>query len=251
MKRCWSELLNSFSGGFSIKAGVFALSCLMAFQAHAQDAKTSPSSPVGGTWESKVSTSDADGSNLQTLSVEQAAAIDVINSYFNALNNLKGRFVQIDPDQKKTKGTFYVQKPGKFRFDYASPSRKIIISDGRLLAIQDLDLRNEDIYELDNTPFRILLKENVNIIKDARILDVMSSDTQVSATLSDKNPDAVGQITIVIGLQPEPTLLGWTTADVQGQKTTVTVSNLTKPDQLKSDLFKREELFKDAAIGGP
>jgi len=246
MKLFGIDFRSSARAGSGMKAGILVLSALFALGAQAQDKKAAPSSPVGGTWDSTtVNTADRAGAE-QGLTPEQSNAINIVNTYFNELVNLQGRFVQVDPDQKKTKGKFFVQKPGKFHFSYSSPSRKIIISDGNLLAIQDLDLRNEDVYELDNTPFRILLRNNVNILNDARILAVDSNEAQVSVTLADKDPDAVGRITVVMSVKPEPILLGWITSDGQGQNTKVTVSQVSKPEKLDGALFKRKQLFKDA-----
>ena len=162
------------------------------------------------------------------------------------MKNLQGRFDQLDPDKKKTRGKFFVHKPGKFRFDYARPSRKIVVSDGRFLAIQDLDLRNEDVYELDNTPFRILLRADVDLLRDARIIQVEHSPEAISVTLADKDPDAAGQLTVILTKQPEITLAGWITYDAQGLQTKVDVSQLSRPEKLDSKIFERKQLFKDA-----
>lgn len=213
--------------------------------AHAQDQqKTPPANPVGAGWDSKVKPADA--TTATTFSAEQTATIAKVNNYFNGLTNLQGRFVQIDPDKVTTKGKFFVKKPGRFRFDYAQPSRKVVISDGRFLAIQDLDLRNEDIYELDNTPFRILLRKDVDLLRDARIIAVAETADQISLTLADKDPDAVGQITVFLSQRPTPALAGWVTADAQGQETRVNVNSLSVPETLKADLFVRKRLFTDA-----
>jgi len=245
MKRFGINFSPCLSIGLASKVALIVLASSLASGAQAQDAKKSPSSPVGGAWESQVDIANND-SGAQVLTPEQTNAIAIVNTYFRDLVNLSGQFVQVDPDLKQTKGKFYVQKPGKFRFDYSSPSKKIIISDGKFLAIQDLDLRNEDVYELDNTPFRLLLKKNVNILEDARIIAISSNEAQVAVQISDKSPDTAGSIIIVIGLQPEPTLLGWVTTDGQGQNTNVTVSELSKPEKFDRSLFKRIVLFRDA-----
>ncbi|MEM9358997.1 MAG: outer membrane lipoprotein carrier protein LolA, partial [Pseudomonadota bacterium] len=131
-----------FLDGFGrLPVAVFLAGMMMfvAVPVHAQ--KKPAANPVGAGWDSKVKA--ADSAAGQTFTDEQTAAIKAVNDYFNALQNLKGRFEQLDPDKKKTKGKFFVHKPGKFRFDYARPSRKVVVSDGRFLAIQDLDLRSE------------------------------------------------------------------------------------------------------------
>ncbi|MFY0615328.1 MAG: outer-membrane lipoprotein carrier protein LolA [Hyphomicrobiaceae bacterium] len=203
--------------------------------------KKVPSNPVGAGWDSKVKQAGGDGA--RTLTSEQMQSIDTVNNYFNNLSNLKGSFAQTNPDSKLQRGKFYLMRPGRFRFDYNRPSRQVIISDGKYLAIQDLDLKNEDIYGLENTPFRILLRENVNLLRDARIMAVEQSDTQIAITLTDKSPDSPGQITIYLKPGPEPALAGWVTTDVQGGVTKVEVHNLARPEKLDRKLFKRERLF--------
>src|SRR5690606_34613088 len=173
---------------------------------------------------------------------EQLAAIGKVNAYFNELENLKGRFLQTDPDKKQMRGRFYVKKPGRFRFDYGSPSLKVIISDGRWLAIQDHDLNTEDVYELDNTPFRLLLRKDVDLARDARIIDVQEAEDVIILTMQDKDPDVPGRITLFLTKQPELTLKEWVTVDAQGLETRVQLSGLDTKDDLDPALFKRENI---------
>ena len=197
--------------------------------------------PVGAGWDSKVKQPDTQQAGI--LTPEQMNSIEMINSYFSNISNLKGVFLQTNPDKKVQRGKFYLMRPGRFRFDYNRPSRQVIISDGQYLAIQDLDLKNEDVYGLENTPFRILLRDNVDLVRDAKILEVQQSDQQIAVTISDKSPDAPGQITIYLKALPEPTLAGWVTIDVQGGVTKVEVSDLERPEQLNERLFERTKLF--------
>ena len=104
----------------------------------------------------------------KTLDEKQTALIKVVNKYFNDLTGLKGSFLQTGADRKKMKGKFFIKRPGKFRFDYALPSKQVIVSDGEYLAIQDLDLNNEDRVALDQTPFRLLMRKDVDLIRDAK-----------------------------------------------------------------------------------
>lgn len=180
--------------------------------------------------------------NSAALSPEQAAAVETVSGYFKELANLKGVFLQTDPDRKQVRGRFYVKRPGRFRFDYGAPSKKVIISDGRWLAIQDQDINSEDVYELDNTPFRLLLRSDVDLNRDARILDVQEAEDLIMLTLQDKSPDAPGRITLFMTKQPTLDLKEWVTIDAQGLETRVEVSNLDKSQDLDVGLFKRENL---------
>jgi hypothetical protein len=93
---------------------------------------------AGSSWSAEV----AAGNQGINLDETQMKVVKTVSDYFNGLTSLKGSFVQTTSDQKKMKGKFSLLRPGKFRFDYALPSKQIIISDGEYLAIQDLDLRN-------------------------------------------------------------------------------------------------------------
>jgi outer membrane lipoprotein-sorting protein len=176
------------------------------------------------------------------MSEQQAAAVRKVSAYFNELQNLKGTFLQTDPDRKQLKGRFYVKRPGRFRFDYSAPSKKVIISDGRWLAIQDHDLNNEDVFELDNTPFRLLLRNDVDLLRDARILDVQEAEDLIIVTLQDKSPDAPGRITLFLTKQPALDLKEWVTIDAQGLETRIELANLVKTEDIDAALFKRESL---------
>ena len=57
-----------------------------------------------------------------TLDAHQKDLVDKVSSYFSAIHTLQGSFLQTSSDNQRMKGKFYVQRPGRFRFDYARPS---------------------------------------------------------------------------------------------------------------------------------
>lgn len=221
---------------FAGLAGAAGLMALMA-AAGAQEAKkdqaaTTP--PTGGNWQANV----AADQTAVTLDEKQTAVIKTVNGYFNELGNLKGSFLQTGPDKKKMKGKFFLKRPGKFRFDYALPSKQIIISDGEYLAIQDLDLNNEDRIALDQTPFRLLMRKDVDLIRDARIVEAQEADDLVILTVQDKSPDTPGRIKLFLAKKPALELKEWVTTDAQGLETRIEVAELNKTEDIDAGLFK-------------
>ena len=188
-------------------------------------------------WDTEVATP---GSSAGGLSDSQTAAIKEVDSYFNTLGDLKGAFVQTTADNKRMRGKFMMKRPGRFRFDYARPSRQIIISDGKYLAIQDLDLNNEDRVSLDQTPFRLLLRKDVDLIRDANIVEIREDAAAIELALRDKSPDAPGQIRLTLTRQPELAIKEWITTDAQGLDTHVQVSELVTNETLDAKLFRIE-----------
>ena len=172
------------------------------------------------------------------LDAHQKQIIDKVSSYFSGIHTLQGSFLQTSSDNRRMKGTFYVQRPGRFRFDYARPSRQIVISDGQYLAVEDLDLHTEDRVELDQTPFRLLLSSDVDLIRDAQIMEVEQSDDLVVVALQGKDPDAGGQIKLFLATKPELQLKAWVTKDADGIDTRVEISDLAQAVQLDAEMFK-------------
>ena len=192
-------------------------------------------------WSSEVA--PAAGDQAPELDARQKKIVDDVSAYFETLLNLKGSFVQTDADNKRMKGKFFVKRPGRFRFDYARPSRQIIVSDGQNLAIQDLDLNNEDRVSLDQTPFRLLLRKDVNLLRDAKVLDVQDSADMIVLTIEDKDPNSPGRIKLFLATKPTMELKEWVTTDAQGQDTRIQLSQLVKTDELDGNLFKIQSLW--------
>lgn len=189
---------------------------------------------AGAGWNAEIAPGGTSG---VTLDPAQTEIVKKINDYFNGLDNLSGRFVQTGADGKVMKGKFQMKRPGRFRFDYARPSLQVIISDGVYLAIQDHDLKNEDRVELDQTPFRLLLRKDVDLVRDAQISGVENAGDRVALTLKDKSPDASGAIRLMFATQPEFALKEWITRDAQGLDTKVEIGNLDRTTELDPKQF--------------
>ena len=159
---------------------------------------------------------------------KQIELIQKVAAYFNQMSEIKGLFVQTSADNKRLRGKFYVKRPGRFRFDYSSPSRLVILSDGQYMAIQDLDLNTDDRVELDHTPFRVLLRKDVDLVRDARILEVREVDDVIVLALQDRNPDNPGRIKLFLAKKTELELKEWITTDAQGLDTRVELSEVNK-----------------------
>jgi len=162
---------------------------------------------TGSGWSAEVAPSDSTGIALDEKQTEQ---VNKISAYFNELGSLKGSFVQTGADNKALKGKFYLKRPGRFRFDYALPSKQIVISDGEYLAIQDLDLNNEDRISLDDTPFRLLLRKDVDLVRDARIMEVQEAEDLIGrirgmmAGEVEPDEDSFGELVALKGVVKYP-----------------------------------------------
>jgi outer membrane lipoprotein-sorting protein len=192
--------------------------------------------PLGAGWTTKFGSTAIEGSEY-TGSPEQVAVVEQINGYFNNMVNLEGTFLQTDADEKRKKGKFFIERPGKLRFDYALPSKQKIISDGKYLAIEDHDLNTTDRYPLESTPFRLLLSKNVDLTRDARIIALDVGKDVAIITVEDKASDTGGQIRLFFDY-PELKLREWIISDPQGLNTRIQVADVELNKAVKPETFK-------------
>ncbi len=195
----------------------------------------------GAGWEAAV---EAAPGPTPLIGEQQAKAVQRINAYFNGITNLQGSFDQVDSTNKHTSGRFYVQRPGRIRFDYAPPSALRIVADGAFLAIEDSDLKTVEKYPIKSTPFRLLLTDAVDLGRDARIVGVESEEGTLAISLEDNGGDAAGTIKLTFDNGPELRLKQWLITDAQGLTTQVTVDNIVSGRKVAADFFSSTQNFQ-------
>jgi outer membrane lipoprotein-sorting protein len=173
-----------------------------------------------------------------TFDASQKAQAARVSTYLSSLQTLVGNFVQVGPDGSKTKGDFYIQKPGKVRFEYEAPSPIAIIADGSSVAVRDRKLATQDIYPLSQTPLRYLLSDRIDLLKDTNVVSVTADDLFISVIIEEKQAlIGTSRLMLMIGAK-DGQLKQWTVTDPQGYDTTVAVYNLDTSKKVDPGLFK-------------
>ena len=173
-----------------------------------------------------------------TFDANQKAQAARVSMYLSSLQTLVGNFVQVGPDGSKTRGDFYIQKPGKVRFEYDDPTPIAIIADGSSLAVRDKKLATQDIYPLSQTPLRFLLSDRIDLLKDTNVVSVTADDVFISVTIEEKQAlIGTSRLMLMVGTK-DGQLKQWTVTDPQGYDTTVAVYNLDSSKKVDPGLFK-------------
>ena len=173
-----------------------------------------------------------------SFDANQKAQAAKVSAYLSSLQTLVGNFVQVGPDGAKTKGDFYIQKPGKLRFEYEPPNPIDVIADGSSLVVRDRKLATQDIYPLSQTPLRFLLSDRIDLLKDTNVVSVTADDLYISVTIEEKQAlIGTSRLMLMIGAK-DGQLKQWTVTDPQGYDTTVAVYNLDSSKKIDPSLFK-------------
>jgi len=169
---------------------------------------------------------------------KQKAQAAKVSSYLSSLQTVIGNFVQVGPDGSKTKGQFFIQKPGKVRFEYESPNPIAIVADGSMVAVRDRNLSTQDLYPLSQTPLRYLLSDRIDLMKDTNVVSVTADDLFVSITIEERQLlTGTSRLMLMIGAK-DGQLKQWTVTDPQGYDTTVAVYNLDTSRKIDPGMFK-------------
>ncbi|MCP1761378.1 outer membrane lipoprotein-sorting protein [Bradyrhizobium japonicum] len=175
---------------------------------------------------------------FQTFDANQKAQAAKVSAYLSSLSTLVGNFVQVGPDGSKTQGDFYIQKPGKVRFEYDAPSPIDIVADGSSLVVRDRKLATQDVYPLSQTPLRFLLSDRIDLMKDTNVVNVSADDVFVSVTIEEKQAlVGTSRLLLMFGAK-DGQLKQWTVTDPQGYDTTIAVYNLDAGKKLDPAMFK-------------
>jgi outer membrane lipoprotein carrier protein len=148
-------------------------------------------------------------------------------------------------------GVFYLQRPGKFRWDYQKPFKQEIVSNTGKVWFYDTDLEQVTVKKVDeslgSTP-ALLLSGDVSL-DDNYTMEGQGTDGDMQwVKLVPKSQDSSFKY-VLIGLE-KGTLAGMELSDNFGQLTRIYFSNVIVNAPLKSTLFefkspKGADVFND------
>lgn len=144
-----------------------------------------------------------------------------IAQHFSSVRTMMGDFAQFGPRGEQSEGKFYIERPGKLRFDYEGNARFRVISDGKTVVLENRKMNTADVYSLNQTPLKLLLAENIDL-SGGKLQGVEQNDDVTTIRMVDKQVFGNSIITIMFDTKTYE-LRQWTVTDAQGKDTTVVV----------------------------
>ncbi|MSR17413.1 MAG: outer membrane lipoprotein chaperone LolA [Methylococcaceae bacterium] len=172
------------------------------------------------------------------------APVKQLKAFLSSAKTISANFKQVlinesgDPFQTSS-GLFYLQRPGKFRWDYIKPFQQQIISTSGKVWFYDTDLEQVTIKKLDesvgSTP-ALLLSGDVPL-EDNYTIEQQGSDGSMNwIKLVPKSQDSTFKY-VLIGLE-KGVLSGMQLNDNFGQLTRIYFSNLKVNQPVDVNLFE-------------
>ena len=167
-----------------------------------------------------------------------------VEKYLNGLASWSADFEQTIEDGdghvlRSAAGRLYLQRPGKFRWDYSKPSEQIILADGKQIWFYDKDLAQANVRDMDaslaSTPASLLSGEG-SVTTQFDVTSLPPSAGLQWYQLIPKHADTDFKL-VRIGINKNGDLASMFLADKLNQITQLTFSNSKRNEKFAPDLF--------------
>lgn len=180
---------------------------------------------------------------LHVGTVQAASGEERLKAFFKGLDSLTADFEQELTGEggqvlQQSSGALFIQRPGKFRWNYSAPYKQVLVADGKKLWHYDPDLAQVTVRPLDqaigNTP-ALLLSGKQSPEENFTIADAGKADGLDWIELNPKNAD-LNVERIRIGFANDTIKLMEVT-DSLGQVARIRFSNVKRNTRIDPEQF--------------
>lgn len=166
---------------------------------------------------------------------DNASDIKRVEDYLRTFDTARARFVQTTHNGVQLVGTFYLDRPGKLRFEYDPPIEDFVVADGFFIYFYDAEAKEQTNAPIGQTLADFILREHIALSGDIKVVDVTRASEVLQVKLVQEADPEAGSLTL--GFQEEPfQLKKWRIVDGQGLITEVELfylkSGMTHPSGL-------------------
>lgn len=167
-------------------------------------------------------------------------------AYFQGLKTVKSRFIQTSPDGSQLRGTFYLNRPGKLRFQYDSPSKDFVVADGLFIYFYDGEVKQQSNAPISQTLADFLLRKDLKLSGDLKIIKIMRSGGLLQITMVQRDEPKAGELTLGFTEGAKYQLKKWRVKDSVGNITETELFDMQTGIKLPSSLFA----YRDPEVKG-
>ena len=172
---------------------------------------------------------------LLVINIRAEEVILEIESHWNEINSMSGRFIQTDSDENILEGNFYFLKPYQSKFDYDNEN-ETIITNKRLLRIVDKEGYQISSYAIGNNIIKKLLSNEFKLIEEFNIIDIVTLRKNYKLMMTSKNDDFENKLLLYFN-RDSLDLEKWEIYEEFDNKTVLEFTNIKKNIFISQNLF--------------
>lgn len=174
---------------------------------------------------------------MSSVSNAQTAASDIqkAETYLKNLNTAKADFIQTAYNGTRLSGTFYLNRPGKLRFEYNEVD-DFIVADGTFIYFYDSELGEQTNAPIGQTLADFLLRKDLKLSGKLTVQKISKEKNFKTFLLTEKDNEGAGSVKLFFDEEPFA-LKKWQIVDAAGLMTEVALSNMQRDIKLPASLF--------------
>jgi outer membrane lipoprotein-sorting protein len=179
--------------------------------------------------------------SVSKAQINDEAAIAKAQAWLSNLDKAKARFQQIDYQGNILNGTFYINRPGRLRFEYDAPVKDYIVADGYLIHFYDGVSGQVSSGPIGSTLADFILRDGNRFDEQVIVKNIRERDGKLQITVTQRDNPAMGEL--ILNFTQEPfNLKSWQIIDAQGLTTDIILHNLNNVDRLNPRLFRMDNM---------
>ena len=186
---------------------------------------------------------------MSVASPVRAASLADINAALADMGDLSGQFIQSSPGGETLQGDFFLALPDRFRFVYtqgrAQGGQNVVTLRGNWLVVQEFQGAEANRYPVSATPLHLLVDGRSLHIRPSQLEALTEKGGSIEVALRDPEGDVPGRLVLIFDSKTLA-LQGWRLLDIQQQRSTVWLHNVTRHARLAEDNFRIDESIAEA-----
>ena len=176
------------------------------------------------------------------LTPQDVADLQRVAAYLSGIRTMTARFQQTSANGGVAAGSMWVERPGRMRFEYDSPTPILLLADRFYVYYYDKELMQTQQVGLKSTAAWFLLRDPVTFGPDVVVTRFERYVNTMRITVVERAEPDTGTLTMVLTDRPLA-LRQWTIVDRERKTTTVTLSNEQFGMALDPKLFQYQNPF--------
>lgn len=162
--------------------------------------------------------------------------IERVQDYLSGLTTIISDFTQVAPDGSLTSGKFFLERPGKMRWQYNPPTPILMVANGSQLVYYDSELEQVSYIPLDSTLIGFLAQDKIRFDNSVGIFSFSENAGTVRIGVAQRDHPNDGRL--VLEFSDRPLILrNMVVTDASGQVTTVSLNNARYGEKIDKNLF--------------
>ena len=166
---------------------------------------------------------------LSSFNSEQKDIIS-ISKYLSEIKSFDSNFIQINSNGDNLSGNIKLSKPNLLRIEYNPPTNRLIISDGKKLAIINKKQKTINFYNINQLPVKILLDDKFKI-NNQKITKFEKKEGIILVELTVMDESNISNVELIFESSPL-NLKKWIIRDFQGYQTEMYLTNTRINDKI-------------------